>query len=407
MYWVRKRLAPAFRRKYPGKKMILVCDNAPYHHTIAGEGFRPASMSKTEIVDRLTRLPRKRGVRRLREIKVKPFADNPAPPPLPCTRTPTSWNDNIFLDNSGEIWVIDGIDDQGFGDAVIYSRVGTVKAGAVESTLLPNFTARLNHVEHRERWYIIGYGDAAVRFVRSSGILNAANKVPRRARDNELAIRRLRQRCRQYAVDERTVTYTYRLADLGKRYNGNGFRGTGGPPTEWLRAAIDQFVKKNYPELQRSMLMQFFNDAGWKVVFTVPYWASSQPIEQVWAYVKQFVALRWFPGRTMAQLRQQIICGMYGALRAPESTRSWTEPKGLASHTGLTHELAMKFILHSQNAIDDFILNNRYIKHMGRVGTWSRADIDRLVLPTACTMEEDDMEDQIGDLEQVNEAEEE
>ena len=406
MYWVRKRLATAFRRKYPDKKMILVLDNAPYHHSIAGEGFRPAGMSKTEIVDRLKHLPRKRGVRKLREIKVKPYADNPAPPPLPSTQIPTTWNGAFFLDNGGEIWSIDGVDDQGFGDAVVYSRVGVAKAGAVESTLLPNFTARLNHPEHKERWYLLGSGDPALRFVRSSGILNAANKVPWRDRANELAIRRLRQQCRQYVANEKTVTYTYKLADLDKRYNGRGFRGSGGPPTEWLRAAIDKFIKKNYPELQRTMLMQFFEDAGWKLVFTVPYWASSQPIEQVWAYVKQFVALRWFPGRTMAQLRHQIICAMYGALRAPESTRSWTEPRRLQPHSGLTHELAMKFILHSEKAINDFILNNRYIKHMGRVGTWSRADIERLVLPTACTMEEDDLEDQIGDLEQVNEVEE-
>ena len=283
------------------------------------------------------------------------------PPPLPSTHDPTAWSNHIFLDNSVEVWAIDGIDDQGFGDSVIYSRVGQIKSGAVESTLLPSFLARLNHCEHRERWYILGYGDPAVRFVRASGVLNSENKIPRNKRNNEDAVLRLRRQCARYAVTERTVTYTYRLADLNKRYNGNGFRGTGGPPAEWLRAAVDSYIKKHYPELQRTMLMQFFEDQGWMLVFTVPYWASSQPIEQVWAYVKQFVALRWFPGRTMAQLRQQIICGMYGALRAPESTRTWTEPKGLQPHTGLTHELAMKFILHSEKAINEFILSNRYI----------------------------------------------
>ena len=104
----------------------------------------------------------------------------------------------------------------------------------------------------------------------------------------------------------------------------------------------------------------------------------------------------------MAQLRQQIICGMYGALRAPESTRTWTEPKGLKEHTGLTHELAMKFILHSEKAINDFILNNRYIKHMGCVGQWSQGDIDRLILSTTCSMEEDELEDQLGEVEDEN-----
>ena len=32
MKWVKERLVPTFQRKYPGKKMILVADNAPYHH---------------------------------------------------------------------------------------------------------------------------------------------------------------------------------------------------------------------------------------------------------------------------------------------------------------------------------------------------------------------------------------
>ena len=30
--WMQNRLIPAFKRKYRGKKMILVMDNAKYHH---------------------------------------------------------------------------------------------------------------------------------------------------------------------------------------------------------------------------------------------------------------------------------------------------------------------------------------------------------------------------------------
>ena len=32
MQWVQKRLCPCFAKKYPGKKMGLITDNAPYHH---------------------------------------------------------------------------------------------------------------------------------------------------------------------------------------------------------------------------------------------------------------------------------------------------------------------------------------------------------------------------------------
>ena len=59
MYWVEKSLTPAFEARYPVKKMILILDNAPYHHSLVGDGFRPNSMSKTDIVARISTLKRK------------------------------------------------------------------------------------------------------------------------------------------------------------------------------------------------------------------------------------------------------------------------------------------------------------------------------------------------------------
>ena len=123
----------------------------------------------------------------------------------------------------------------------------------------------------------------------------------------------LRDRCQAYCANEHKLVIRYVKRDFGKRYNGNGFKGTGGPKTEWLRHAVNAYIVKHYPELQQTLLKRFFaTKEGWVLIFTVPYWASSQPIENVWAYVKNYVALRYFVGRKMAQLRSQIICGMYG-----------------------------------------------------------------------------------------------
>ena len=138
------------------------------------------------------------------------------------------------------------------------------------------------------------------------------------------------------------------------------------------------------------------NDEGYGEA--VPSWASSQPIEQFWGHVKNYVALRWFPGRTMAQLRSQIICGFYGALRAGAVAENIKEPAGLKLHTGLTPELAQKFISHSDEAVNDFISSNKYIKHMGRVGEWDREDIDRLEIPSTSGMEIDELEE-VDDVE--------
>jgi hypothetical protein len=33
MKWVKERLVPTFELLHPNKKMILICDNAPYHHS--------------------------------------------------------------------------------------------------------------------------------------------------------------------------------------------------------------------------------------------------------------------------------------------------------------------------------------------------------------------------------------
>lgn len=194
---------------------------------------------------------------------------------------------------------------------IVYSRVGGVKAGATESTLVQTFIDRLCAAHHKDRWYLIGYGSSAVRWAREKNFLNKANKVSRDQRRTPEDVIHLRTHCRVYCETEKDVTYTYRARDFAKRYNGVGFKGTGGPKAEWLRCAVNEYVRKHYPELQSTILREFFKSLEWKLIFTVPYWVDSQPIEQVWAYVKNYVALRWFPGRKHHQTRaprRYVVC---------------------------------------------------------------------------------------------------
>ena len=53
MQWLENKLVPTFEQKYPGKKMVLVADNAPYHHkrVIGSLG----SLTKGKLVDRMAR----------------------------------------------------------------------------------------------------------------------------------------------------------------------------------------------------------------------------------------------------------------------------------------------------------------------------------------------------------------
>ena len=49
MRWVENKLIPVFKKLYPGKRMVLVADNAPYHHkrVIGSLGH----LNKTQMVD--------------------------------------------------------------------------------------------------------------------------------------------------------------------------------------------------------------------------------------------------------------------------------------------------------------------------------------------------------------------
>ena len=44
--WMKSKLIPAFKEIYPNKKMILVLDNAKYHHVLGNDFVQPNNMKK-------------------------------------------------------------------------------------------------------------------------------------------------------------------------------------------------------------------------------------------------------------------------------------------------------------------------------------------------------------------------
>ena len=91
--------------------------------------------------------------------------------------------------------------------------------------------------------------------------------------------------------------------------------------------------------------MKRFAELGWELIFTVPYWEKSQPIELAWAYVKGYVGRCYFPGRRHKELRDHILKGMYGGPNRHSHK----------DHAGLDSDLASKLILHSHKHINNFI----------------------------------------------------
>ena len=98
-------------------------------------------------------------------------------------------------------------------------------------------------------------------------------------------------------------------------------------------------------------VMRLFADLGYELIFTVPYWAKSQPAELAWAYDKNYVANEYHPGRNMTQLRDHIKRGFYGGPKRDGVT-----------HGGVDEQLARKFITHTHKYINEYINESPKLK---------------------------------------------
>ena len=140
--------------------------------------------------------------------------------------------------------MIDGMSDQGHGDAVVCVRVIKKKLGVVESTLVDDFRRLLV-----DDFNLVGRGPAAIRHVHRIMGDNAKVPTPLRTRGQHM-----RTQCRLYTERCVDTKFAYRTRDLDKKYNGAGEKGTGGPKVEWLRPAVDAYIAKYHPKLHQTAL---------------------------------------------------------------------------------------------------------------------------------------------------------
>ena len=338
--WLKQRLFPTFKALYGRRKLILVLDNAPYHHVRPDDCFFASQENKTAIQNQLERLHKT-------TIKVLPFEGDEAQIAPPPNEAGTPWKDYeqwVMVEaTTGLAYLIDGMSDQGFGEVIVYCRVTKMRMGAVESTLVDDFRRLL-----QSDFGLIGRGDAAVRYVRS---ILRNNKVPNNIRRRATFMRR---RCQQYTESSRGTSFTYRTESIHLNYNGAGTKGTGGPKLEWLRPAVDKYIDEHHPSLHQSKVMRMFASMGYELIFTVPYWAKSQPAELCWAYDKNYAAFEYHPGRSMVQLRQHLKQGFYGGPKRDGGI-----------HSGIDARLARKFINHTHKYINEYIETSDKLKNTG------------------------------------------
>ena len=237
--WLTNRLIPTFRAKYGrDMKMILVLDNAPYHHVRPDDCFFATGQSKTAIKEKLEELE-------VDEIDVKPFvheAEQRPPPPNDAATPWAAYEQWVFVESTtGLVYVVDGVADQGYGDVMVYVRVTKRRLTLVESTYLADFRRLLD-----TDFQFVGHGPAAIRYVRT--IMQANHKVSARLRAN---VRKMRADCQAYAERSRNLVWTYSTDSIDENYNGSGTKGTGGPKLEWLRPAMDEYCTSR-PTTQNS-----------------------------------------------------------------------------------------------------------------------------------------------------------
>jgi hypothetical protein len=167
MQWVRNRLIPTFKRSFPGKKLILVLDNAAYHHPRGADWVNPNKMTKLELA----------------------------------------------------AWISDRV------DSITVQRNGASKYFGKTSLFQP-----------------------------------ASKYAP--------------------TVDEMKT---------------------------WMKAYLLQ-----HPGFNRTLLQQAFDAEGWQLVYTPPYQCEAQPIEMLWAYVKNYVGRQMGSDHSVAAVTRLTRAGFYG-----------------------------------------------------------------------------------------------
>ena len=111
------------------------------------------------------------------------------------------------------------------------------------------------------------------------------------------------------------------------------------PTLDELKSELTKYLN-DHPGINRTEVAKLFEANGHQLIYTPPYLPGVQPIERLWAYVKNYVASQYKSGRTMQQLLEQTHKGFYG---------------DCAQHDGVTKELCADVIRHSIGYCNDLI----------------------------------------------------
>jgi hypothetical protein len=126
------------------------------------------------------------------------------------------------------------------------------------------------------------------------------------------------------------------------QFDASSFARRGGrfaPTRDELKVELQAYLAA-HPEMNRTEVVKLMSEHKHELIYTPPYLPGVQPIERLWAYVKNHVASQYRAGRTMRELIAQTYEGMYG---------------DGDKHTGVDAQLCASVIEHSHGFCNHLI----------------------------------------------------
>jgi hypothetical protein len=145
------------------------------------------------------------------------------------------------------------------------------------------------------------------------------------------------------------------------------------PTVDEMRSWVKQYLFQ-HPDINHTLIQQRFNELGWQLIYTPPYQCESQPIEMLWAYVKNYVGRVMGNDHSIETVTHLARQGFYGDLEN--------------NHSPVDADLCQRLINHVHKWCNTFISSDDELD----------GSMENLV---ECFVPSDDMFDAIDDEEEA------
>ena len=260
MLWVRHRLTPTFHSKYKnGEKMILMLDNARYHHGRSDAYIDCEALAKYLMPPLFYKFGKERIHIGEKTYKMAALAESK-------TRYPRARviSDGTTMETEETAsWMKD------------LAWTSSLASPSASSSTEDCIVVQLEKTHMRVT-------------VRRSDCFSPTEKKPG---ENPLSVIRV--------GDFVKIRYEQHFDFYGAK-------------KEELGAALQKILAEHQPEALRSNLEEWASETGTILLFTPPYCPDLQPIELVWAIVKGRVAREWTKERSLKQTFDHLCNAFYG-----------------------------------------------------------------------------------------------